>query len=389
MNFARSRIEDMNCVKSKIREKAVRQKRHWIRLTRICNQRCVFCHDKENQTGGVLSFGEVLEELNRGRRRGCVRVIFSGGEPTLHPQLPQIIKRAKSLGYVHVQVVSNGRMFFYDDFLMKLKKAGLDEVTLSLHSHLEGPFEAISHVKGSYRQAMKGLFNALRNRFIVSIDIVINKINYKTIDDTLKFFMALGVSEFDLLHLIPFGAAWRNREDVYYPMREGKKYLDKAFALSRKEHIHIWTNRLPAAYLEGYEELIQHPKKLEDEVRGMEHELKRFIQTGQKMGCAGERCQYCFMNAFCRDIIELRTHRILRAHAEPLCLNRKNTTSPPQYRYRRNMSIYKFLDFFINYRYFVKSFRCEDCELSSECFGAQINEIRSRGFRILTPLTAG
>lgn len=376
----------MDFHKNAIRNNIAKEKRHWIRLTRICNQKCFFCHDRGNHKGGVLSLTEILEELRMGRTRGCDRVVLSGGEPTLHPKLLQIIAKAKSLGYNHAQIVSNGRMFSYKDFVVRLKAAGLDEVTLSLHSHLKGPFEEISRVKGSYHQAMKGLFNVLKYGFIVSVDIVINKINYKTLNDTLKFFIALGVSEFDLLHLIPFGDAWRNRKEVYYSMKIGKKYLNKAFDLSRREHIYLWTNRLPAMYLEGYEELIQHPTKLEDEVGGMERDLRNFIQSGEVLGCAGERCQYCFMSSFCHDIVELRTQGVLFARKMPLCLNKKSEGQLPRYQFRRNMNIYNFLDFFIEYRYFVKSLRCRDCKLNGKCSGAQINEIRSMGFKILIPI---
>jgi hypothetical protein len=139
-------------------------------------------------------------------------------------------------------------------------------------------------------------------------------------------------------------------------------------------------------YLEGYEELIQHPNKLEDEVGGMERDLKNFIQMGEVLGCAGERCQYCFMSSFCHDIVELRTQGGLFARKMPPCLNKKSEGQFPQYKFCRNMNIYKFLDFFIKYRYFVKSLRCWDCKLKRECSGAQINEIRSRGFKILTPI---
>lgn len=373
----------MDSHKFEIKNTAAEQKRHWIRLTRICNQKCIFCHDRENQGGGVLSSSEILDDLKKGRDKQCTRVVLSGGEPTLHPKLPQIIEKAKSLGYDHVQIISNGRMFFYEDFARKLKMAGLDEVTLSLHSHLKRPFEQISQVKGSYHQAMKGLVNVLKNGFIVSVDIVINKINYKTLEDTLKFFIALGVSEFDLLHLIPFGDAWKNRKDIYYSIKRGKRYLNKAFELSKREHIYLWTNRLPAMYLEGYEELIQHPMKLEDEIKGRECELKKFIHDGQALSCVGERCQSCFLSLFCHDITELKTTGILWAKKTPPCLSESDKNILPYYRFRKNMNIYNFLEFFVKCRYFVKSLRCQNCKLNRKCDGAQIDVVRTRGFSIL------
>lgn len=375
----------MSANKVQIKNKAAEEKRHWVRLTNTCNQRCVFCHDRRNQQGGVVPFEEIVRDLQKGRRRGCRRVVLSGGEPTLHPELARVISEARRLGYSHVQMVSNGRMLFYKDFVKALKTAGLDEVTLSLHSHLEGPFEQITRAKGSFRQAMKGLLAVLENDFIVSVDIVINKLNYKSLARTMKFFIGLGVYEFDLLHLIPFGDAWQNRRDVYCPIQKAKKYLDEAFELSRKEQVYLWTNRLPAMYLEGYEDLIQSPRKLFDEVAGMEQELKNVLETGRPMICSGERCGYCFMEAFCQDLMRLRKDKFLSARQPPPCLKKKQQLKPAVYRFRKGMSLYRFLDFFIEHRYYVKSLRCGQCRFNRQCDGAHIEEIRTKGFKALVP----
>lgn len=45
------------------RNKAAEQKRHWICLTNVCNQKCIFCHDRENHKGGVRFFEEVRKEF--------------------------------------------------------------------------------------------------------------------------------------------------------------------------------------------------------------------------------------------------------------------------------------------------------------------------------------
>jgi len=374
--------------KLKIKDKVAEEKRHWVRLTKVCNNNCLFCLDKENQNGEIVPFNQIIDELKNGRKEGATRVILSGGEPTLHSQLIEIIKKAKKLGYSHIQMISNGRMLAYNKFAEKLKNAGLNEVTLSLHSHLKNQFEEITQVKGSYEQAMKGLLNALKYNLIVSVDIVINKINFKTLKETLNFFIKLGVTEFDLLHLAPFGSAWSNRNKIFYSPRQAKKYLDKAFELSKNKNLFIWTNRLPAVYLEGYEELIQHPIKLADEVRGMGNELRGYIENGRMMSCFGKRCNYCFMNGFCADLTKLKKEKILKSKSAPFCLlgSSRQNKKPKIFKFKRNMDLNEFLDFYIKNRYFAKSFRCKKCRYFSKCDGAHIEEIRIKGFRILKPI---
>jgi len=276
---------------SDIKQGAAQQKRHWTRLTRSCNQQCLFCHDKENQSGGHVPADDVLADLQRGLQDGCTRAVLSGGEPTLHPDLLRIIREARLMGYQHVQMITNGRMLCYTDFIEALKYAGLDEVTLSLHSHRQDIFETLTGVKGSYHQAMKGLMNALNLKFIVSVDVVINRLNYQQLARTLKFFMRLGVMEFDLLHLVPFGEAWTARDQLFFSLDEAKPYLDRAFDLARRYRVVLWTNRLPAMYLEGYEDLIQDPSKMADEINGRRPEIERLIQSGEPLSCYGEACR--------------------------------------------------------------------------------------------------
>jgi len=187
--------------------------------------------------------------------------------------------------------------------------------------------------------------------------------------------------------LVPFGDAWKNRDEVYCPVDEIKKHLDAALMLARREGVYIWTNRLPVSYLEGFEDLIQSPVKMADEIRGMELELKAFIKTGAPLLCKGERCAYCFMRGFCQDLAELRLKKILYSRQFPACMDKIKKGGLESFRFRSNMNVYRFLDFFIEHRYFVKSRRCQGCRLHDECFGAPIEIIRTKGFKILNPLS--
>ena len=75
-----------------------------------CNFRCPFCHnpvlifDAESQ--GTISAEELSDFF--GRRRGKLdAVVFSGGEPSLDPDLPQYVRLAKNAGF-QVKLDTNG-----------------------------------------------------------------------------------------------------------------------------------------------------------------------------------------------------------------------------------------------------------------------------------------
>lgn len=374
------------------REIAATTPKHWVRLTRVCNNHCIFCLDKEPQNGTCLPFARIKKDLAEGRRKNINKLILSGGEPTIHPEFLDIVKFSKKSGYKHIQVITNGRMFAYGGFLKEAVATGISEITFSIHGHYENLHDRQTGVRGSFKQAMAGLNNALMTeRLIVNVDIVINKINVKHLYDILSFFIKLGVSEFDLLQVIPFGRAWDNKNDVLYDVEGSLAYLKKALRLSKDPNLHIWTNRFPAQYLERCEGLIQHPFKLYDEVRGNRAMFERFFSHGRIMDCFGERCQFCFLESFCRDLAKLKSERVLFSKKSAPCLKSHNEYSkllrPHKFLLKGNRAdMFDFTDFYINSRYFVKSLRCKTCLLDSDCEGVKIDFIRKKGFSLLKPI---
>jgi pyruvate-formate lyase-activating enzyme len=371
------------------KEKAATKSKHWVRLTKVCNNNCLFCLDKDSQNGTAVSLSEIKNNLLIGRKKKIDQVILSGGEATIHPNFSDVVKMAKKMGYSHIQVITNGRMFAYPDFLISAVKAGVNEVTFSIHGHDERLHDAQTQIKGSFRQAIDGLKSALSvNGLIVNIDIVINKINFIYLADILKYFIDLGVSEFDLLQVIPSGQAWKNRKKLFYDVSKGMPYIRRALLFSRDPEIFIWTNRFPPVYLEGFEDLIQHPNKLYDEIRGRQNMFESFVKRGRMMRCWGERCRFCFLKNFCKDLEIFKRKKRLISKKMPLCL-RKKICDKSQKIIKKDeiFDVYKFLEFFIGYRYFVKGINCKkSCIYFSKCDGMQIDFIRKNGFKSLVPI---
>lgn len=81
-----------------------------ILLTEDCNLSCVFCHN-EGQLGltrsSKLTTGNLRTLLSAGLMRDLRQVKFSGGEPTLHPDLPDFVAISINCGLDTV-VISNG-----------------------------------------------------------------------------------------------------------------------------------------------------------------------------------------------------------------------------------------------------------------------------------------
>ncbi|RJO71949.1 MAG: radical SAM protein [Myxococcales bacterium] len=289
------------------KEAAVHQHRHWVRTTYACNNHCTFCLDGDAPNFGHRREAEVRADIEAGFQPGA-RLILSGGEASIHPQFIDFVAHGKKTGYAWIQTITNGRMFAYQPFALQAAAAGLSEVTFSMHGHTSELHDTLTGIPGGFAQALRGMTNLLKDgRIVVNVDVVINGLNYKALDDILDFYMRLGIHEFDLLQIVPFGRAWRpeNRAWLFYDVDEAFPYLNRAFKRAAAPGNYIWTNRFPVAYLEGIEHLIQDPHKLFDEMRGRREEFERFTERGEKLQCAGERCAFCFLQDYCQTLYAL------------------------------------------------------------------------------------
>jgi MoaA/NifB/PqqE/SkfB family radical SAM enzyme len=285
-----------------LRQDAAHEQRNWVRLTSDCNNHCVFCLDTLVHDGSMRSALEVKIQIVEGRKRGATRLILSGGEPTMHPQFLEFVKLGRRSGYRRVQTVTNGRMFAYPEFLQRAADCGLDEITFSVHGHTAKLHDALVGAPGAFEEEVTGLKAALASgRFIVNVDVVINKMNVAVLPEMLETFIEWGVREFDLLQVIPFGNAWgKAKHSLFYDLEGHEQVLARAFEISRRPGIQIWLNRFPPAHAEGFEDLIQDPHKLEDEVRGRREEFDRYLSLGEKLDCREPaRCKHCYLEPLC------------------------------------------------------------------------------------------
>ena len=300
--------------KDAVKESAVKHKRHWVRTTRLCNQRCTFCLDSMNQDGTMVDTAALKAYILLGKRMGRERLILSGGEASVHPDFFELIKYGRQVGYEWIQTVTNGMMFSYKQFARLAADAGLNEATVSMHGHTAHLHDKLTGTPGAFVTGIKGMQNLIATgKVVVNIDVVVNKQNYKVLPDIIRYYYTeLGIREFDLLHIIPFGRGFdEHRHSLFFDLNDAVPYFRKAFEWSKKPGVYLWTNRLPVMYLEGFEKLIQDPHKLHSEFDGGRHNFEGFLKRGLKPDCFGERCDYCFLDGPCRT-----TMFPYRAHLE-------------------------------------------------------------------------
>jgi uncharacterized radical SAM superfamily Fe-S cluster-containing enzyme len=97
-----------------------------IEITKECNLTCSVCFSESYPgAGGELSLDNVVALARGLRDRGLRAVTLSGGEPTLHPQLLDIVRSIRKLG-MDVTLITNGLRLARDpELATQLRRAGL------------------------------------------------------------------------------------------------------------------------------------------------------------------------------------------------------------------------------------------------------------------------
>ena len=140
-------------------------------LTYRCNQKCLHCYNPnalERRIGAPsvsdeLSTDEVTNLFDQLAALGVFRIILSGGEATLRPDLITILQAARQRGFC-VELYSNG-LGLCETFVEKLSSLGIHKVSLSLYSHDAQLHDQVTGIPGSWVQTVKS-FRLLRKQGI-------------------------------------------------------------------------------------------------------------------------------------------------------------------------------------------------------------------------------
>ena len=126
-----------------------------IELTRRCPLACAHCYLPETRgraaRGKELSAAAWGKILRRLADAGGLYLVFTGGEPLLRPDLPELCRRAKALNF-DVRVFSTG-LGLTKNKAAALKKAGISSFEISLYGR-PGTHDRVTALKGSFRRSL-------------------------------------------------------------------------------------------------------------------------------------------------------------------------------------------------------------------------------------------
>jgi len=184
-----------------------------LALTYRCQNQCGHCYNEPRDLKEI-SLEHWRRVITRTWELGIPHIVFTGGEPTLHEGLADLVAWSERLGQV-TGLVTNGRNIGRPGYLHDLVVKGLDHVQVTVLSSQEDVHDRLVGSSGAWKETISGLRTALQEDLYVSTNTTIMRSNLEGLEGTMRFLMSLGVKNIAFNGLIRSGKGV-NAEGISY-----------------------------------------------------------------------------------------------------------------------------------------------------------------------------
>lgn len=176
-----------------------------VEINNRCNMSCPVCFTNARPGTGDIELDKIITRLDTLlETAGPVPLQISGGEPTLHPQLPDVVDQARQRGFKNIELVTNGIIISRDPaYLPALVDKGLTAVYLQFDGLSRKTYETIrgqdmSEVRAKSIEAIRAA------RICCTLAVAVTpRVNDHELGDIVDF----GIKHIDTVRAINFQSA--------------------------------------------------------------------------------------------------------------------------------------------------------------------------------------
>jgi MoaA/NifB/PqqE/SkfB family radical SAM enzyme len=278
----------------------------YIQVVRHCNHFCGFCSNPT--TPYTHDFASMKVLVDDFVERGYFGVILTGGEPSLHPELPKICAYAREQG-LHVRMITNGHRLADPAFAKDMAEAGLSLVHVSIYSIRPEIEERLRGTADTLPRAFAAMDNANRFGVEVNVNCVINKLNADHLDDNIRYYMAHHgyVRHFVWNNLDPsMGRAEVNQAQFTPRLADFELSLTRAMRLLHRSGRTFRVEKVPLCYMGEFPWASTETRKI---VKG-EERIVHFLDAKQTVRQVdwehvyAEGCSACSLRHICGGLFD-------------------------------------------------------------------------------------
>lgn len=199
----------------------------YYEITSQCNSQCIYCYNNSSSSGVNLDYDLVVNTIEEAHFLGAESIVFSGGEPSLHPRLADLVRMSKKIGYCSIGVLTNGSGF--NDYQLQVIKDSNCYIQISCDS--SDP-EVLSVLRpGIPLSKLTKTCKQLSDINIeVSLRCTINKMNAYSLEELIDFAKRLKIKTVSFSWMMIAGRALNNVEktalshdDIQYVVNKTKQ----------------------------------------------------------------------------------------------------------------------------------------------------------------------
>jgi len=190
-----------------------------IALTYRCNNRCTFCYASAPERGRQvpeMTTGQVKQIIDKIVDQARVPTVsFTGGEPTLRPDLPELVAYARSRD-LRTNLITNGIRCADSDYVRQLKEAGLHSAQVSLEAADPAVHNRIVDNPTAWEHTVLGVRNLKAAGIHTHTNTTINRHNREHLQALIDFLADMGQEYLSMNMVIRTGGGAGDDEEIGY-----------------------------------------------------------------------------------------------------------------------------------------------------------------------------
>jgi sulfatase maturation enzyme AslB (radical SAM superfamily) len=165
-------------------------------LTDRCNFKCEYCRGIKKNYCGDLTFSEAKDAVYIWSIGKLKNIRFSGGEPTIWPDLLGLVEYTKERGIERIAISTNGSADI--NFYLDLLGAGVNDFSISLDACCAATADKMAGTNSRFNHICK-VIRRLSEITYVTVGVVLDNRNNAELKNIIKYATGLGVSDIRII----------------------------------------------------------------------------------------------------------------------------------------------------------------------------------------------
>lgn len=200
----------------------------------------------------------IGRHIDQAAKQGYRDIAFTGGEPTIRPQLPSLVRYAKKHQFENVKVASNGLRYADPAYLDMLIDAGVNQFHMSMHAIEDDAYETTVRLAGTAVLRRRAIANLVARNLNPVADLILKEDTYRDVRRWVLTLADQGIRHFRLWLV---SLTDENEKNTHQLPRisDVAEAAKEACRAGRERSLDVRSLHIPRCFMHGYEDHVFHP----------------------------------------------------------------------------------------------------------------------------------